>query len=49
MSDEQRKYIGLLGELPEKLIEMMLTIRAQMLIRRKDELDKKSKVHRTVD
>ena len=38
-----------LNNLPPRLIEMLLAIRAQMLIRRKHELDKKPKVHRTVD
>jgi hypothetical protein len=38
-----------LNNLPPRLIKMLLAIRAQILIRRKHELDKKSKVHRTVD
>ena len=38
-----------LNNLPPRLIEMLLAIRAQMLIRRKHELDKKSKVPGIVD
>jgi len=38
-----------LKDLPPKLIKMYLALRAQILIRRKHELDKKPKVHRTVD
>ena len=34
-----------LKDLPPKLIKMYLALRAQILIRRKHELDKKSEVH----
>ena len=38
-----------LNNLPPRLIEMLLAIRAQILIRRTYELDKKPKIHRLVD